>query len=176
MIVRRHSMSPSPPLLTSRRQQRGPLLPNLWYQFPWKAIGFESTEEPGETGDMPFCALESRNSGRSGHRLRLTAEDALDVMIGLREELEVRLIVWLWMRILLSFCALCPLSAAAPNDRRSGPEKGEVQEAPPQDLEGRVPQPGRKNDCIAQESVCRSILPHTTSNSSLSKPLLPALL
>ena len=38
---------------------------------------------------MPFMALETRNSIR-GNRLRMTADEALEVMFGLRGELEVR--------------------------------------------------------------------------------------
>ena len=40
-------------------------------------------------GDMPFMALETRNS-RTGNRLRMTSDEALEVMFGLRAELEVR--------------------------------------------------------------------------------------
>lgn len=44
-------------------------------------------------GDMPFMAQETRNS-RTGNRLRMTSDEALEVMFGLRAELEVRGGVW----------------------------------------------------------------------------------
>ena len=55
-----------------------------------QAISFKSEEDPGFIGDMPFIVLERRNN--RANRLRMTSDEALDVMIGLRGELEVR--VW----------------------------------------------------------------------------------
>ncbi|GAX76388.1 hypothetical protein CEUSTIGMA_g3834.t1, partial [Chlamydomonas eustigma] len=74
--------------LSRRRQFKGPLLAPLWFHMPWKATCFESENDPGMQGDMPFCATETKNSYR-GNRLRLSPREALGVMTGLREELEL---------------------------------------------------------------------------------------
>ena len=68
----------------------GPLVQSSSHPLPPQAISFKSEEEPGMLGDMPFMALETRNS-RTGNRLRMTSDEALEVMFGLRAELEVRL-------------------------------------------------------------------------------------
>ena len=53
-----------------------------------QGISFESEEDPGYLGDMPFMAMEKSNN--RGNRIRMTADEALEVLFGLRGELEVR--------------------------------------------------------------------------------------
>lgn len=55
---------------------------------PPQAVCFEDPESPGEQGDMPFMVVETRNS-RAGPRLRVTEREALDILAGVRGELEV---------------------------------------------------------------------------------------
>lgn len=61
-----------------------------------QAICYESQEagEEGQQGDMPFSVAETKNSSRGGWcRLRLSNEDAYDILFNVRQEMEVSMCV-----------------------------------------------------------------------------------
>ncbi|MEW5311496.1 MAG: hypothetical protein WDW38_003206 [Sanguina aurantia] len=77
--------------LQLRRVSQGPLLQHLWFLQPWKAVAFadKSAGHEGELGDMPFVELE-KQEGRGGWNrvLAMTSEEALEVLLDVRGELE----------------------------------------------------------------------------------------
>ena len=90
IITSKQGLAPPSPLLSSIACLPDTFPSPCSNPPPSQAISFESEEEAGMLGDMPFMALETRNS-RTGNRLRMTSDEALEVMFGLRAELEVRI-------------------------------------------------------------------------------------
>lgn len=79
---------PTPTLHSKPCFNRNPVSPCA-HHAPAQSICFACTEDPTEQGDMPFMVVETKNSRGGGHRLRFDKEDAWDILVGVRGELEV---------------------------------------------------------------------------------------